>query len=142
MSQIREEVAKWAGFIKGLGFRVWIAESGTYGFISDASESRVLSFGFSDGGSLGGNYGPPSRESGTGWRMDGDPWSLKTAADVRRALYAEAPDWTRRNTSGGRCQSCGQPRHDLSGRSEGWMHYTTVAQHLAQYGSSSKYREI
>lgn len=133
MSSVREQVAQWAGTIKGLGFRVWIAESGTYGFISDASESRVLSFGTD---SLGGNYGPPSQESGTGWRMDQAPWDLKTAADVKAALYAEAPSWTRRGPS--RCGACGHQH----GESKGWQRYTTVAEHLALYGRSSKYREI
>lgn len=133
---IREEVAQWAGTVKGLGFRVWLAKCGTYGFISDASESRVLSFGFRDGGSLGGNYGPPSQESGTGWRLNGAPWDLKTAADVRAALYMEAPSWTRRG--GARCSHCGHTH----GKPSGWQSYTTVAQHLATYGRSSDYREI
>jgi len=132
----REQVAQWAGTIKGLGFRVWLDKGGTYGFISDESESRVLSFGFRDGGSLGGNYGPPSQESGTGWRLDGAPWDLTTAAAVKAKLYEPAPEWTRRAAP--RCGSCGHGH----GKPSGWQHYQTVSQHLAMYGKSSGYQEI
>lgn len=115
----REEVAAFAGRIKGLGFRVFIAKAGTYGFITDASGSRVLSFSLTGNG-LSGNYGPPSATSGTGWRVDKSPSDLRTADDVREALYAYPPPWT----------------------GNGWKHMTTVAQHLASYGSSSKYEEF
>lgn len=129
---------EFAHFIKGLGFRVFVAKSGQYGFITDAEGSRVLSYGFSDGGNLGGNYGPPSQASGTGWRMDESPWDLKTAEDVRKALYAPAPPWCRPASSG--CPSCGRPHE--SARRDGWQHYTTLEQHLAMYQSSSQYQEI
>jgi hypothetical protein len=115
---------EFAHFVKGLGFRAFVAEPGLgrggYGFITDAEGSRVLSFSFNDGGSLGGNYGPPSQESGTGWRIDGHPLDLKTAHDVYRALYAHPPRW------------CGK----------GWKNLTTLEQHLQTYGKSSNYREI
>jgi hypothetical protein len=101
--------------IKALGFTVYLAERGDYGFITDASEKRVLSF--SRDGGLSGNYGPPSTTSGTGWKMDGSFYDLKTADDVNRALNAHPPSW------------CGN----------GWKTFTTVAQHLALYGASSRY---
>jgi len=113
----RECAAVFAGFVKAKGFRVYLAKAGTYGFVTDDTESRVLSFSFTDGGSLGGNYGPPSTSSGTGWKMDAHPSDLRTADDIRRALYERAPSW------------CGG----------GWKHYTTVKQHLAMYGESSGY---
>lgn len=115
-------VLEFAQRIKALGFRVYVAKDGTgnYGFISDDSGKRVLSFSFNDGWSLGGNYGPPSQESGTGWRMDEGPESLRTAEDVRRALYAHPPAF------------CGN----------GWKYLTTVDQHLAHYGMSSRYSEV
>ena len=119
MNYKQEQTTELAARIKALGFRVFVAERGEYGFITDAEGSRVLSFGFSDGGSLGGNYGPPSKESGTGWRMDRTPYDLKTAADVSAALYAPAPAFT----------------------GKGWRRYTTLEQHLQQYGSSSRYQE-
>lgn len=120
MNSTQQTASEFAGFIKGLGFKVYLAAVGTYGFITDATEARVLSFSFTDGGSLGGNYGPPSTTSGTGWRLDQSPWQLKTADDVRGALYATAPQWV----------------------GKGWKRYSTVADQLAQYGTSSKYREI
>ena len=117
MTNTQERAAQFAGFIKGLGFTVYMAKAGTYGFITDATESRVLSFSMTDGGSLSGNYGPPSHASGTGWKLEQHPADLKTADDVRRALYATAPGF------------CGR----------GWKKYTTVADHLATYGASSRY---
>lgn len=113
------EALAFAARIKALGFRVWLAERGTYGFISDADGARVLSFSF-NGGSLGGNYGPASRESGTGWRIDGSPYSLRTAGDVRAALNA----------------------YPFDGCGKGWKYFTTVAQHLKEYGPSSRYYEV
>lgn len=110
----------FAGRVKALGFRVFLAGSGEYGFVTDAAGARVMCFGFSDGGVLSGNYGPPSKESGTGWRMDRTPYDLQTAGDVRAALYAGAPEWA----------------------GKGWRHYTTLEQHLAAYGVSSRYTEV
>lgn len=110
---------EFADRIVGLGFRVLLAKDGRYGVITDAEGSRVLSFSFNDGGHLGGNYGPPSRESGTGWRLDAGPYDLKTADDVRGALYAQPPQWA----------------------GKGWHYLTTLDQHLTTYGASSGYQE-
>jgi hypothetical protein len=73
-----------------------------------------------DLGSLSGNYGPPSRESGTGWKLDKNPGDLKTAVDVREALYAIPPSY------------CGK----------GWKRFSTVKDQLGLYGTSSKYEKI
>jgi hypothetical protein len=123
---VREEALAFAVRIKGLGFKVYLAKDGTYGFITDNTENRVLSFSFTDGSSLGGNYGPPTQACGTGWRMDKTPYDLNTAADVHAALYAMPPEWVGQRARG---------------RST-WQYMTTVAQHLATYGSSSHYTEI
>lgn len=139
MSHAKEEAREFVGKVKALGFRAFLAKDGTYGFVTDAEGSRVLSFSFGWDQSLGGNYGPPSRESGTGWRMDESPYHLRTKEDVKRALYAEAPSWCRRAGSQ-RCGQCGQPRP--SDHNGGWKHYTTLEQHLAMYGSSSGYQEV
>lgn len=116
----KQEVREWAEKIKDMGFRVFIAEKGTYGVISDAEGSRALSFQF-DGpwSSLSGNYGPPAKESGTGWKMDLMPWQLNSAADVRGALYAMPPAFAGR----------------------GWKNMTTLDQHLKTY-ESSRYVEV
>lgn len=100
----------------GLGFRVYLAERGDYGFVTDSSESRVLGFA-GRSGDLSGTYGPPSTTSGTGWRMDKNTWDLHTAADVREALYAPPPPW------------CG----------DGWLRVSTVKDYLALYQASSRF---
>lgn len=114
----KQDTIAFAERIKALGFTVYIAERGTYGFITDQTASRVLTFSMEDGGNLGGSYGPPSRESGTGWRMDIAPHHLNTADDVKQALYANPPEWL---------------------RGKGWRYLSTVAQYLAIYGSSSRF---
>jgi hypothetical protein len=122
MSQF-QNAREFAQFAKGLGFKVYVAKDnyrGGYGFVTDDSESRVLSFSFSDGGSLGGNDGPPSHASGTGWRLAETPYDVQTADDVRKALYAW-PDY-----------DCGH----------GWKRFTTVEEYLAMYGASSGFVEI
>lgn len=127
---------EFAQFIKGLGFRAFVAKNDGirgYGFFTDAKGSRVVSFQMDDG-SLGGNYGPPSRESGTGWRMNETIWSLKSRADVQRVLDADAPDYCRRKREGG-CPRCEPARG-------GFEYYTNLAQFLGMYGSSSGYQEI
>lgn len=112
---------EFAARIKALGFTVYLAERGTYGFITDETESRVLSFQFNGlDHKLSGNYSPPSRESGTGWGMDKTPNDLHTADDVKKALYSNPPSF------------CGN----------GWKRLTTVAEHLKQYHSSSKYEKV
>lgn len=117
----KEQAAReFAERIKSLGFVVYMAEKGTYGFITDETESRVLSFSMEDMGSLSGNYGPPSQKSGTGWKMDTTPGGLQTAEDVRRALYAMPPRW------------CG----------DGWKRVSSVKDYLDAYGASSKFEKI
>lgn len=111
---------EFAHRIKALGFRVFIAERGHYGFITDDTEKRVLTFSFSDGSSLGGAYGPPSTTSGTGWRLEQTPYGLKTAEDVRAALDSYPP------------ACCGN----------GWKYLVSVKQYLALYGDSSRFQEV
>lgn len=100
------------------GLRVFLANDGEgdYGFFTDQEGKRVVSFRVGFGSpSFTGNYGPPSRSSGTGWRIvDGFPATLASCLD------AYPPQW------------CGT----------GWRYLTTMAQHLEAYGKSSRYREI
>lgn len=122
MNSIHQSQAiAFAKRIKALGFRVFLAENREYGLITNDDGSRVISFEFSTlGPSLGGKYGPPSRESGTGWRLSRSPESLRTAEDVKAALAETPPEW------------CGK----------GWRYMTTLEQHLKDYGASSRYYEL
>lgn len=121
MNYKQQAAHDFAQRIKALGFTVYLAKTGDYGFITDDSGERVLSFSFSGlESSLSGNYGPPSTTSGTGWKLEADPENLWSADDVRRVLYANAPSW------------CGN----------GWKRYTTTAQHIATYGASSRYAQV
>ena len=106
--------------IKAMGFRVFLAESGHYGFITNDDGSRVISFSFSLDPSLSGNYGPPSRESGTGWRLSRSPESLRTVEDVEAAFAENPPAW------------CGK----------GWRYMTTLEQYLKDYGPTSRFYAV
>lgn len=133
---------EFAQYIKGLGFRAFVARINGgegprgYGFITDDSGARVLSFEMREG-SLGGNYNG-DKSSGSGWRMEGNTWDLKTSGDVKRALYANAPRWTGFNAVSSHCSTCGQS----SGEARGWKTYRTLEQYLSTYGSSSKFEEV
>lgn len=117
-----QAVRDFAERIVALGFRVFVAQecAGYYGIITDDIGARVLSFSFNDGGSLGGNYGPPSRGSGTGWRMAGGPETLCTFDDVRRALNENPPAF------------CGN----------GWRKLSTLEDYLAAYQQASRFAEV
>jgi hypothetical protein len=47
---VKPAASAFALHVKGLGFRAFLAKSGTYGFITDDTGSRVLSFSFNDDG--------------------------------------------------------------------------------------------
>lgn len=120
MNVRQADALAFAKRIKAMGFRVFLAEKGEYGFITNDDGSRVISFSFSCDPSLSGNYGPPSRESGTGWRLSRSPADLRTVEDVK-AAFAETPP-----------AFCGK----------GWRYMTTLEQHLKAYGASSRYTEV
>ena len=121
MNSIRQAQAiAFAKRIKALGFRVFLAENREYGFITNDDGSRVISFSFSIEPSLSGNYGPPSRESGTGWRLPRSPESLRTVEDVEAAFAETPPAW------------CGK----------GWRYMTTLEQYLKDYGPTSRFYEV
>lgn len=114
----REHAILFARRVTELGFKIYIARAGHYGFVTDETESRVLSFDFTRfEGYLGGNYGPPSTDFGTGWRINTSPCELKTAEDVKKALYAH-PEYRSHSS---------------------WKYFVTVAQYLATYDHSSKF---
>ena len=119
----QKEALEFAEHAKALGFRAFLAECGEYGFITDSTESRVLLFGFGTTPHLSGSYYPPSTQNGTGWRMNGLPTTLMTKDEIRDALYAMPPEWTRRD-------------------GPGWKRVSTMADYLSMYGKSSRFTEI
>lgn len=114
----RELIKETAKEIKSHGFRVFIAERGTYGFYTDAEGSRVVSFEADLCGlRFSGNY--QSQTCGTGWGLKSPPSLSKS--DLDRTLFSTAPLWA---TQGER------------------VSYTTLEKKLAIYQSSSKYKEL
>jgi len=122
----RERIAELAESIRGAGFRVFLADSGTYGFYTNAEGSRVVSFsvlktwsaGQSDlgGATFGGNYKTSEpRRTGNGWKFD------EGRHDYAAMIEEGAPQWATKGAT--------------------WRH-TTMAEHLATYGKSSKYAEV
>jgi len=120
-SRKQEAIIKLAESIKKQNYRPFIAANGDYGFFTDAAGARVISFGV-DLGELkfSGNYKTDSPKTcGTGWRI------TESASDATPDAFAlfntGAPQWA---TKGHK-----------------WR-YTTLAEHLATYGESSKYVEF
>lgn len=103
--------------IKKQGFRVFVAESGTYGFFTDENGSKVISFQVDPIVSFSGNYKTSNaRQCGTGWRISEDiPRHFKTLFET------SPPQWA---TIGNK-----------------WV-YTTLEEHLGTYQKSSRYTEI
>lgn len=116
-----EAVAKLAQEIKAVGFRVFIAKSGTYGFYTDQDGSKVVSFQFDLGGfKFSGNYkSDQPRQTGTGWGM-GEHGSV-SAEGLCNMFVSGPPQWAVRGAN--------------------W-HFTTLAEHLKTYQSSSQYTEL
>ncbi|WYW04202.1 hypothetical protein Kallioja_00004 [Pseudomonas phage vB_PpuP-Kallioja] len=110
-----EAVAKLAQEIKAAGFRVFIAESGTYGFYTDTDGSRLVSFQFDLGGfKFTGNYKTDQpRQCGTGWGLEDGSY--------HHMFNQHAPRWAVRDAN--------------------WQ-FTTLAEHLKTYQSSSRYTEL
>lgn len=111
-----EATAKLAQDIKAAGFRVWLAKSGTYGFYTDETGSRVVSFQLDLGGfNFTGNYKTDQpRQTGTGWQL---VQGGRTFAE----MFNECPTWSLRGAS--------------------WK-FTTLEQHLKTYGQSSGFVEV
>lgn len=82
--QIAKDIADTAA---SLGFEVYLAERGTYGFITDGK--CVVGFDADRVGpaSLSGNHYPPSKDHGTGWIM-GD---YAGEVSIKNAMQARSP---------------------------------------------------
>lgn len=120
----QEQTLEMAREIRAAGFRVFIAETGTYGFFTDSEGTRVVSFQFGLGGfKFSGNYkavdGANAKYTGMGWIM-GDYGSLSPEG-LYKLFNSGAPHWA----TGGRA-----------------VRLQTLAQHLERYQSSSKFTEL
>lgn len=115
MTYKTEMVKELANQIKQEGFRVFIAKSGTYGFYTDTTGSRVVSFQADLGGmKFIGNYKTSAPHStGTGWELSQDTF--------QGMFNQSAPSWAVKGVT--------------------WK-YTTLEQHLATYQQSSIYAEV
>lgn len=93
MNRTQQLIKDFADTLHRLGFVVYLAKSGTYGFYTDGTGSRAVSFQEKFGRiTLHGNY-KASRESGTGWEIADAPSPL-TEETARAMLMANAPSWT------------------------------------------------
>lgn len=115
----KQRAAEIAAQIKAQGFRVFLAEQGTYGFFTDEEGTRVVSFqvnGLRD--SVGGNYrASEPQKTGNGWQI-----SESINPEIAQNYFdKEAPHWAVGKAS--------------------WRH-TTLEEHLATYQASSKYSEV
>lgn len=116
-----EAVAALAQEILNAGWRVFLAESGTYGFYTDAEGSRVVSFQYDlCGFKFSGNYrSEQPRSTGTGWGLGDSP---KVSPEGLRGMFeSNPPQWATRGIP----TVC-----------------TTLEQHLKTYQSSSRYVEV
>jgi len=65
----KETILQFANELVDMGFTVYIAESGTYGFYTNSDQSRVISFGLSYGSVKLSHNCEPHEETGTGWTL-------------------------------------------------------------------------
>ena len=121
---IKEAIFIFAEVVKLMGYRVFIAERGTYGFFTDQEGTRVVSFEETYGNiKLSGNYVTDNpKSSGTGWYIDAVRPDVSLKDTIDNAFNA--------SPFPGAIQHCGTWR------------YTTLEEHLKNYQSSSRYKEI
>ena len=93
----REAARTFADLAKQAGFRVFLAERGTYGYITDADGARVVGFQAEFGSiKVSGQY-RASRESGTGWIIEDDTSPTSANRDnLTKWLNMPAPAWANR----------------------------------------------
>lgn len=118
MSHEKETIQELVPEIKKAGFRVFLAESGRYGFYTDKEGSRLVSFQVDYlSPSYGGKYKTDQpAKTGTGWRI-----AEGYDKDFKEMFNECAPHWAVGDAN--------------------WK-YTTLEQHLDFYQKSSKYKEV
>jgi len=114
----KQMIRKLAEKIKAEGFRVFIAERGTYGFFTDAGGTRVVSFGMDlTEIAFSGNYVTSApKNTGTGWRI-----AENVTSNFANLFNAYAPQWAVGSAT--------------------WK-YKTLEKYLAEYQQSSKFLEV
>lgn len=125
--KIKESLQFLVPLVLAANLRIFFAEKGHYGFITDEQGCRVLSFGM-DGTRLhfGGQYRAVKNGDGVyvgqGWRITDDEYP-ENAQDIKNlfAQSAIAPRWATR----------GKP-----------VTIATLEQHLNTYQWSSRYTEV
>lgn len=112
-----DNIKKLTQTLVAKGWRVFVAESGTYGLYTDSEGSKVVSFQSDVGGlSFSGNYKTNKpKQTGTGWRLE------VSSGDFKRLFGSSPPLWATGDAT--------------------WT-YTTLEQHLDNYQKSSKYAEV
>ncbi len=116
MNYKQKMIIELADKMREEGLKVFIAESGTYGFFTDKTEERVISFQVDLTFTLSGNYKSLSNANlGSGWRI-----SEEVPNKFWDVLYSSAPYWAH----GGNA-----------------FKYVNVSEHLERYGKSSHYKE-
>jgi hypothetical protein len=124
----RETIEELAKNLIAAGYRVFISKTGTYGFYTDKEGTKIISFQMDLlSVSASGNYktSEPSRTGG-GWQItdcfscfNRYPSVNKVEAD--KVFNAYPPSWALGSAT---------------------FKYTTLEQHLKQYGQSSGYVEF
>ena len=97
MSTKREYAIVFARNAVKHGFRAYLAERGTYGYVTNTEGSRVISFStdqLGGGVSISGNYAP-SREHGSGWQIADGATFEPSKSQIETWLYAGKPAWFR-----------------------------------------------
>ena len=115
MENVHKDLVDVVKDILSNGWRVFIAERGHYGFFTNDTGERVISFQLNLGVVIwNGNYKTSNpKRTGGGWRLQPDTY--------KNMFYAQPPYWA----VGG----------------EKWK-YTTLEMHLKTFQKSSKYMEI
>lgn len=120
MSYKKRVVEGLTAKLLGFGYRVFVAESGEYGFFTDTQGARIVSFGFDYSALVfSGNY--KSLNCGSGWRI-GDRMDLCDIDEgvARLAINASPPEWCTRGEL---------------------VRMRTLESHLAIFQKSSRYVE-
>ena len=122
----KERTAELVSKIKSFGYPVYLSEKGNYGFFTNADGSRVVSFQI-DYFFFNFSANHKSIGLGTGYRITNDEKCLLWEIDIFcTAKFLES--------------LINAPVYRSRRKSEKFISWTTLNQHLAMYQDSSKYQ--